>query len=147
MSEKIQKTKLCKHCQTEISAKAKVCPNCKRSLKKSGCLIVPIVFIALIGSTAAISQLQNDSVQKSISGVSDDSEYITAEEYNKIETDMTYEQVKKIIGSDGEVSSQVEMNGVKTVIITWYGNGVAGSNANVTFMNNKVFGKAQVGLN
>ena len=30
-------TKVCKHCQTEIPKKAKVCPNCR---KKQGGLIV-----------------------------------------------------------------------------------------------------------
>ncbi|MCI8409098.1 MAG: DUF3862 domain-containing protein [Lachnospiraceae bacterium] len=67
-------------------------------------------------------------------------------EYNEIQTGMTYEQVKKIVGSPGEVSSQVESNGYKIVIITWYGNGYTGSNANVTFTNDEVTGKAQVGL-
>lgn len=87
-----------------------------------------------------------NSIQKSVSGVKDKSEYITLEEYNKIESGMTYEQVVEIVGSDGTVSSQVESNGYKIVIISWYGNGVAGSNANVTFTNNAVSGKAQVGL-
>ena len=87
-----------------------------------------------------------NSIQKSVSGVKDKSEYITLEEYNKIESGMTHEQVVEIVGSDGTVSSQVESNGYKIVIISWYGNGVAGSNANVTFTNNAVSGKAQVGL-
>lgn len=30
MNEKSE-TKLCKYCQTEIPAKAKICPNCKKS--------------------------------------------------------------------------------------------------------------------
>ena len=39
-----------------------------------------------------------------------------------------------------------DKSGYKVVIVTWYGNGVAGSNANVTFTNNSVTAKAQVGL-
>lgn len=89
---------------------------------------------------------QNKFMQKAISGTSDESEYITMEEYNLIDTGMSYDEVKEIVGSDGEVSSQVESNGIKIVIITWYGNGLAGSNANVTFTNNEVTAKAQVGL-
>lgn len=88
----------------------------------------------------------NSSLQKSVSGVNDESEYITLDEYNKINTGMTYDEVKEIVGSEGTVSSQVESNGYKIVIITWYGNGTAGSNANVTFTNDSVSGKAQVGL-
>lgn len=40
-------TKLCKHCQTEIPEKAKVCPNCRKRQGKSGCLIVVIVVVVL----------------------------------------------------------------------------------------------------
>lgn len=44
-------TKLCKHCQTEIPKKAKVCPNCKK--KQGGKLkwiIIAIVVIGIIGA-------------------------------------------------------------------------------------------------
>lgn len=46
-------TKVCKHCQTEIPKKAKVCPNCRK--KQGGILkwiIVVIVAIAVISSFA-----------------------------------------------------------------------------------------------
>lgn len=44
-------TKLCKHCQTEIPKKAKVCPNCKK--KQGGIvkwIVIAIVAILIIGS-------------------------------------------------------------------------------------------------
>ena len=44
-------TKLCKHCQTEIPKKAKVCPNCKK--KQGGVakwIVIAIVVVLLIGS-------------------------------------------------------------------------------------------------
>ena len=46
-------TKVCKHCQTEIPKKAKVCPNCRK--KQGGILkwiVVVIVVIAVISSFA-----------------------------------------------------------------------------------------------
>ena len=55
MTEK-NKTKLCKHCKTEIPAKAKVCPNCKK--KQGGIvkwIIIGVVAIAVIGSAAGNS--------------------------------------------------------------------------------------------
>lgn len=142
-----EKTKKCKFCQSEIDAKARVCPVCKRPLKNGhGCLIglLAFIIIACVGVAAAVNL--NDNTQKAISGVEDPSEYITLDEYNKIDTGMTYDEVREIVGSDGTVSSQVEMNGYNVVIITWYGNGLAGSNANVTFTNDSVSAKAQVGL-
>lgn len=142
----MEEMKKCKFCQAEIPNKAKVCPNCKRTLKSPGCLPVILIFLIIVvfGIVAAIGM--NDSVQKSVSGVSDESEYITMEEYNKIKTGMTYEEVKEIIGSPGELSSTSSVGNYTVSIYTWYGNGTAGSNANVTFQNGYVSGKAQVGL-
>lgn len=145
----MNKTKLCKFCKTEIDAKAKVCPNCKRPQKSHGCLMVIAALIIVFGCAATIILSTiggNKKIQKSVSGVSDESEYITLEEYNSIQTGMSYEEVKEIVGSPGTVSSQTESNNISIIIITWYGNGVAGSNANVTFTNNAVTSKAQVGL-
>lgn len=53
METKENETKLCKHCQTEIPKKAKVCPNCRK--KQSGKLkwiIIAVVVLAIIGSMA-----------------------------------------------------------------------------------------------
>lgn len=145
----MEKLKKCKYCQVDIPAKVKVCPNCKRTLKSHGCLIsllaVLIIFGGIIAAVAGTVG-QNKAIQKSVSGVSEESEYITKAEYNAIETGMSYDEVKEIVGSAGEITSQVESNGIKIVIVTWYGNGMAGSNANVTFTNDEVTGKAQVGL-
>lgn len=75
-------TKLCKHCQTEIPKKAKVCPNCKR--KQGGIvkwIVIAVVVLAIIGAatdgnddnskqasntntTAQTSQDSNDSKPK-----------------------------------------------------------------------------------
>ncbi len=141
--------KKCKYCQMEIPKKARVCPNCKRTLKSHGCLVsIAVIILLFAGGTIAItSSLDfNDSLQKEISGVSDESEYITMEEFNKIENGMSYKKVCKIIGFNGELTSTAGSGEYVVEIYTWYGNGVAGSNANVTFQNGKVTGKAQVGL-
>lgn len=139
-------TKKCKFCQADIPRKAKVCPNCKRTLKSHGCFISVLVFIIILGGGIAMTINLNNGIQKSVSGVSNSSEYITKDEYNQIETGMTYDEVREIIGSDGSLTSTVSMNDTTVEIYTWYGNGTAGSNANVTFTNNSVTGKAQAGL-
>lgn len=142
----MSKTKKCKYCQSEIDQKAKVCPVCKRTIKGHGCLvailIVLIIFCTVIYGTFSM----NDAIQKEVSGVSEDSEYITLDEFNQIQTGMTYEQVVEIVGSSGSPSAQTDGGGMSYQIYTWYGNGVAGSNANVTFINGEVSAKAQVGL-
>lgn len=145
----------CPECGTEISKSAKTCPKCGHPMvqvkpkKKHGCLVVILGVIIFFGIMCAVlfgALGQNKAIQKSVSGVSDSSEYITMDEYNQIETGMSYEKVQEIVGSSGEISAESEVAGTKIIIVTWYGNGVAGSNANVTFTNNAVTTKAQVGL-
>lgn len=43
-----QETKLCKHCQTEIPKKAKVCPNCRKKQGGIGKWIVIVVVVLLL---------------------------------------------------------------------------------------------------
>lgn len=141
------KLKKCPACNQEVSSNAPICPSCGHRLKKNhGCLLSVLIFIILasVGITMALSM--GDNIQKGISGVSDSSEYISMDEYNSIETGMTYEKVQEIVGSPGEITSQVNSGGIEIIIVTWYGNGTAGSNANVTFTNNGVTAKAQIGL-
>lgn len=142
----MEKTKRCKYCQAEIPKKAKVCPNCKRTLKSHGCLMSILIFIIIVCGGIAMAINMDNSIQKSVSGVSDESEYITMSDYNQIQEGMSYDEVKEIIGSEGQLTSTSSMNGYTISIYTWYGNGAAGSNANVTFTNDAVTGKAQVGL-
>ena len=165
----------CRKCGKEINDDAKFCSGCgasndsnnvntfnipnnmnnpnlvqnrpfKRRKGCSGCLVGVIVFIGLMAFGAVMVQFQSDRIQQSVSGVNDKSEYITLEKFNRISTNMTYDEVVEIIGSSGTVSSDVTSGGYNIKIITWYGNGFAGSNANVTFTNGKVTGKAQAGL-
>lgn len=158
----------CNECGKEVSDKATACPNCgcpintnynsgnstintrSKPKKKTGCLISVLIFVLLmvagIVSIIFTGKQINDTIQQEISGTSSDDEYISLNEYNQIETGMSYDEVKEIVGSAGTISSQVESGGYKIIIVTWYGNGVAGSNANVTFTNDEVTAKAQVGL-
>lgn len=71
---------------------------------------------------------------------------MTLDEFNRIETGMTPEQVKEIVGGLGKVASESDMAGYKTVILQFDGKGSLGANANVTFQNGRVVMKAQAGL-
>lgn len=57
---------------------------------------------------------------------------------------MTYDEIKDIIGSEGELQSEVA--GYKIQMYMWNGEKGIGANANVTFQNGKVQAKAQFGL-
>lgn len=71
--------------------------------------------------------------------------YITLEEFNLIESGMSYEEVVDVVGCEGTLMSTVDLMDINTSIYYWYGkNGI--SNANVTFQNDAVVSKAQIGL-
>lgn len=74
---------------------------------------------------------------------------ISLEEFNAIKTGMTYQEVFDIVGSRGEVLSEVDLglgDEYYTAMYTWDGEGSLGANANVTFQGGKVTSKAQFGL-
>lgn len=73
---------------------------------------------------------------------------ISLDEFNQIQTGMTYQQVVDIIGSEGTVLSETDIGEpqYKTTIYTWEGSGSLGANANITIQDGKVISKAQFGL-
>lgn len=70
MSKEKPTTKVCKHCKTEIPYEAKICPQCRKKQKSSGCLmvIIGIIVIFIAGScfaggssaNAATTELKNE---------------------------------------------------------------------------------------
>lgn len=73
---------------------------------------------------------------------------ISKAEFDEIKNGMSYEEVAKIIGSEGELLSEVGSKGEQfhTVMYMYTGEGDLGANANFTFQNNKLEMKAQMGL-
>lgn len=60
-----QETKLCKHCQTEISKKAKVCPNCRKKQSGKGkWVIVALVALFLFGLFGGSSDTKKELLPK-----------------------------------------------------------------------------------
>lgn len=132
----------CKDCGAQISKSAKVCPHCGAKRKPSGWRVFWGTILLFVGIFIFVGAIGGNggSAKSEVQG-------ITAEKFNAIETGMTYDEVVNIIGSEGELSSQVDIGGdeYKTEIYVWYG-ADPGSNANVTFQGGKVVAKAQLGL-
>ena len=148
--EKVQATKICKHCKTVIPKNAKVCPNCRKKQSNTLIWIILIVFIlviiAIVGAgtdsnsgNKATSSIPSTQVQeKEISG-------LTEEKYNSIEQGMSYDEVVDIIGEEGTNAAESEYAGIKTVVYEW--NAADGwGNASITFQDDKVINKAQFGV-
>lgn len=136
--------KKCKFCQSDIDDKAKVCPICKRNLKMGkGCLIL-VILVALFTIGLGVTFVETINEPRE-SVKTEDNKYITLEKYNSVKMGMKYDDVIILLGINGEITSESSHGGYHIKIITWYGNSL-GSNAIITFTNNKVSGKAQYGL-
>lgn len=131
------KTTVCKACGGTVAKNAKKCPHCghKRRYPFLGFVLI-VLGLILIGSA-----LGSDS------GNNEPKSYVTLENFEKIGTSMTYEDVCELFREEGELASEVDvgMDEFKTQIYVWYDEtGIA--NCNITFQGGYMTAKAQVGL-
>lgn len=133
----------CKGCGEEISKKAKICPKCGRKVVSPvlSILVTLIILIVIIFAVAGVAGNKTKDTEQQ-------SEKITLEKFNKIETGMTYQEVVDIIGEEGTILSESNITGNEeyhTIMYSWKAkDGIA--NANVTVQGGKVVSKAQIGL-
>ena len=149
----MSETKKCKHCQTDIPKKAKVCPNCRRKQggigKVIGIILILFIVVGVLGSGSDSSEDSSNVNNNSVSNASTQKEEVvstkklTAEKYNAIDFGMTYEEVVGIIGEEGENISEVAVGDIVTTIYQWDEDI---TNCNVTIQNDSVTGKAQFGI-
>lgn len=111
--------------------------------------IVILLLVMVLSVTLCACSTPNDLIKGTSADIINSEASISLEEFNNIETGMTYEQVCDIVGGEGTLSSSVDVGigeEYKTKIYQWTGSGSIGANANVTFQGGKVISKAQVGL-
>lgn len=125
----------------------------KWSLIGCGGLVGIFIFFAVIIAAIGIGSVSNNDTsttnttitpkQKEAPAKKEDKE-VTLKEFNEIKTGMSYDEVVKIVGFEGEESSMNELAGIKTIMYTW--SNPTFSNMNATFQNDKLVSKAQFGL-
>ena len=74
---------------------------------------------------------------------------ISLEEFNAIQTGMTYQEVFDIVGSRGSLLSETDLglgDQYYSAMYMWEGEGMVGANANVLFQGGVVVSKSQFGL-
>lgn len=147
----------CKTCGEMVAKSAKTCPHCgaKRKRPVLGVVLIVLgilIFVGAIGSSgggSSSSKVKTDGQPATEqASTSENKETISMEEFEAIETGMSYEDVCGIIGSKGELASEVDTGlgeEYHTKIYTWKGDSL-GANANVTFQGGKVAAKSQFGL-
>ncbi len=89
----------------------------------------------------------NSKTQSGLSGnavTKDGGADITMDKYNQIKNGMSYEEIVKIIGSEGEQSSNSKIGNVEISSYRWKGPNY--SNIFATFKDNKLTSKSQNGL-
>ncbi|MFD0680518.1 MULTISPECIES: DUF3862 domain-containing protein [unclassified Paenibacillus] len=98
--------------------------------------------------SAAVSALKMEQQVASTPAEEKPKTSITKTEFDKLESGMTYEQVTEILGTPGEVKSEVGFKGDKfhQIIYGYKGEGSGSSFAQLTFQANKLNSKMQVGL-
>ena len=129
--------KKCKHCQSEIDKKARVCPVCRKKQRKSTLGLIFGGIIIFIGFIVIATSGNDNSDETKCS--------ITLDEFNQIENGMTYNQIVEIVGCEGTLSTDSSYGDSNMKIYYWYAdNGV--SNATFSFMNNALTAKSQIGL-
>lgn len=104
MSKEKPETKICKHCQSEIPYKAKICPNCRKKQKsKKWIPIVIVVLIILIGLFACSDSNPSTSL-------SDDAKNMSESEFKSACSDgIEYKDLAK--NPDSYVGTKVHLKG------------------------------------
>lgn len=123
---------------TSSGASSKISSSVEASSKASSAKSVASKTSSTASSTSNKKESNNTATNK---------DYITKADFDKITNGMSHEKVKKIIGCDGELMSEVGTKGEKyyTVVYNWKGkDGI--SNAVLEFQDNKLISKSQVGL-
>ena len=142
----------CKNCGKVYPSQLSNCPECFTKNKIYAVFIGIVVFFfvfAMIMIGVTLLDNPNEFIKDTPADAIASEGSISLEEFNKIETGMTYEQVCNIIGGKGTLNSSVDLDmgdEYKTEMYSWTGDGTIGANAIITFQGGKVMSKAQFGL-
>jgi hypothetical protein len=99
-------------------------------------------------ASAVVQQTKEETPVPKAEPKKEEKKGINKGEFDSIENGMTYEEVVKIIGVEGEVMSESGTAGEEfhTVMYTWDGEEGLGANANAMFQGGVMINKAQFGL-
>lgn len=107
-----------------------------------GTMFLSMLFV---GSLSSSRQVEGKVGNISVNPRAESKATITKAEFDQIQMGMTYEQVRDTIGGEGDLLSEVEVSGTRSVVYMWKGNSFGG-NANFTFTDGVLQARAQFGL-
>ena len=130
--------------------------NDQGTAKRGGCLKWGLVAVGGVFALGVIGAVLGDPVPAPSSGgepasaASDappaNDPGISAAEFAAIRTGQSRAEVTAIVGSEGELISEYEIAGTRTIMVQWPGESGFGANANAMFQNDKLIQKSQFGL-
>lgn len=103
-----------------------------------------ISFAVTAWTGAAVEQVDKE-IKKTEQKQQEDTSLPGKKEYAQVKTGMTPAQVNKLLGEPQD-TSESEVEGFKTEMVTYQARGEIGANIVVTFDNGKMTSKAQTGL-
>lgn len=89
--------KKCKHCQSEIDKKARICPNCKK--RQRGLIATIIMFFGILMLIGGVASLLGESDLQSEIQKQQQEKYSFVEEAKIIEEGNEYFKMKYIVGT------------------------------------------------
>lgn len=135
------KMKPCKTCSKEVASSAKTCPHCgaklrmgflKKALIGIGGFIILLIVIGIAAGSNGNKQVSSTNAPVKVE--------ITKDTYDKIQTDMTKDQVETILGKANSVSES-ETPGVGKMEMHHYQKTFETKAIDVTYLNGKVYNK------
>jgi hypothetical protein len=112
---------------------------------KRFCVVFTFVLCFFAISPNAQAQTLLPTVSNQLIAFGENQLHVTKNEYEEVETGMSYEEVKDIIGEPGEELSSVEFPGIgKSVMYSWRNDNF--STMTAMFTGNRLVSKSQFGL-
>lgn len=108
MSEKMKK---CKYCASDIPAKAKICPNCRKKLKTSGLVKFFVGFLLFLGIVANLASKDSTNNKPTKSEVVDNLSIVKVEEPS--ESESMQEEISYTAISVEQLNKELKDNALK----------------------------------
>lgn len=109
----------------------------KKYSKKQWAIALVAIMAVLIAAAVLMDHppqsVQSETMPSSAASISENDAHISIDEYEKIKTGMSYDQVKEIVGSDGENIFESGDKGTDNYQISYMWRGKDGGEATISF--------------
>lgn len=137
----------CKECYKQISDTLTRCHYCgadQRSWIRQHPIYTIIIVLLCLGILNNLTKTDVEKDAEKQEKQNNESKLITLSEFNRVQTGMSYSEVKEIIGSDGTLQSENQSGNYRFSLFKWDGRGISG--ASMMFEDGVLYQKSQFGL-